>query len=457
MASTQAQKQRKRSKTAAPAKVKKPAGKARKAPVKTKAQKEKEKSDTKLATAAVSEVGKALDLVFGDRTVFDADDSEDSDTVPGTIAGRVSADLSFDRVRLAAYAKTALKDARTLKIGSSDKAFAAAATSLALLNGRLATARKLADRVARLQTAAGKAGLGATLTGLELNDAWEDFQAQAGKTDTTAAEGILGEIDLRIALIPVILKAYNDVSGQAAVGRIPADLLQAAGSFERLATVHEGLKHIPLRIASVTALRDLLAAADRPNLVPGLVGPAWKASISVSTVLGKFGGNATKAMNALTAITQTLKPASYFVNGPGGQRWVDLEFAGREGATVFAGAAIEDSSMVYGDPNGPRLSFQDILDNTEAPVAGNDYLPTLRGGEDPNNPRYLGDKVFGNLGVKGGMVLPYAYPNGTKITYLEYDIRPYAGKKRGRERVVVGDDGRKYYTNDHYKNFREIV
>jgi len=33
---------------------------------------------------------------------------------------------------------------------------------------------------------------------------------------------------------------------------------------------------------------------------------------------------------------------------------------------------------------------------------------------------------------------------------------PPKGTRRDAERIVIGSDGKKYYTNDHYKTFTEI-
>ena len=52
-------------------------------------------------------------------------------------------------------------------------------------------------------------------------------------------------------------------------------------------------------------------------------------------------------------------------------------------------------------------------------------------------------------------------PKGVDYTEYDYDSKPTpeqraAGGDRGTRRVVVGDDGRAYYTNDHFENFQEI-
>ena len=64
---------------------------------------------------------------------------------------------------------------------------------------------------------------------------------------------------------------------------------------------------------------------------------------------------------------------------------------------------------------------------------------------------YKGGKTYNNQPVNGGQKLP----DGVK--YKEYDINPYIkGQNRGAERVVIGDDGSAWYTNDHYHTFTRI-
>jgi ribonuclease T1 len=53
-------------------------------------------------------------------------------------------------------------------------------------------------------------------------------------------------------------------------------------------------------------------------------------------------------------------------------------------------------------------------------------------------------------------LLPKQDAAGKAITYTEYDVNAYDGVKRDAERVVVGSDGRHWYTGDHYKSFTEI-
>jgi RHS repeat-associated protein len=72
-------------------------------------------------------------------------------------------------------------------------------------------------------------------------------------------------------------------------------------------------------------------------------------------------------------------------------------------------------------------------------------------------PGYRGGGPFSNDGRGGGQVLPQATPNGTPITYQEWDVNPYTrGVNRGAERLVTGSDGSAWFTNDHYQHFNRM-
>ncbi len=68
-------------------------------------------------------------------------------------------------------------------------------------------------------------------------------------------------------------------------------------------------------------------------------------------------------------------------------------------------------------------------------------------------PGYVGGRVFGNY---EGM-LPRYDSRKKRIEYREWDVRARAeGKNRGTERLVTGNDGRAWYTDDHYRTFTEV-
>lgn len=48
--------------------------------------------------------------------------------------------------------------------------------------------------------------------------------------------------------------------------------------------------------------------------------------------------------------------------------------------------------------------------------------------------------------------------DGRKIQYREFDVNSkIQGMPRDKERFVIGDDGRLYYSNDHYQTFTRII
>jgi guanyl-specific ribonuclease Sa len=72
-------------------------------------------------------------------------------------------------------------------------------------------------------------------------------------------------------------------------------------------------------------------------------------------------------------------------------------------------------------------------------------------------PGYKGGKEFVNDGRKGAELLPFASHGGKVIFYSEWDVHPnIPGIDRGPERLVTGDDGSAYYTNDHFTTFVRI-
>lgn len=63
---------------------------------------------------------------------------------------------------------------------------------------------------------------------------------------------------------------------------------------------------------------------------------------------------------------------------------------------------------------------------------------------------YVGGRTFLNR----EKVLPQKTDSGKKINYQEWDVNPKVeGKNRGTERLVTGDDGRSWFTKDHYRSF----
>ena len=65
---------------------------------------------------------------------------------------------------------------------------------------------------------------------------------------------------------------------------------------------------------------------------------------------------------------------------------------------------------------------------------------------------YVGGRTWLNIAINEG---DQTLPEGVK--YREYDVNPFVSNdKRGVERLVIGDDGSVYYTDDHYHTFTRI-
>lgn len=65
---------------------------------------------------------------------------------------------------------------------------------------------------------------------------------------------------------------------------------------------------------------------------------------------------------------------------------------------------------------------------------------------------YKGGRTYKNIQLEEGA---QKLPEG--VNYKEYDVNPYVkGQNRGAERIVIGDDGSAWYTNDHYNSFTKI-
>ena len=97
-----------------------------------------------------------------------------------------------------------------------------------------------------------------------------------------------------------------------------------------------------------------------------------------------------------------------------------------------------------------------VAANTNVPQKATNTLGTIR--QTNAAPKgYKGGGVFANDGRQAGQVLPKLDSAGNPITYREFDVNPFQkGVNRGPARIVMGSDGKAYFTNDHYKTFIEI-
>lgn len=88
-----------------------------------------------------------------------------------------------------------------------------------------------------------------------------------------------------------------------------------------------------------------------------------------------------------------------------------------------------------------------VVSTTDLPQEARDTLRLIhRGGPFP----YRRDGIeFGNR--------ERLLPLRSRGFYREYTVPTPGSSDRGARRIIVGRDGERYYTSDHYRSFRRIV
>lgn len=129
--------------------------------------------------------------------------------------------------------------------------------------------------------------------------------------------------------------------------------------------------------------------------------------------------------------------------GIGGSKWYNSFQNSKEETSKIAA----DSVITYSEAELGESKSDD-----EIPAKVYEILKYVQTFHEPKD-GYVGGRVFHNY--EGN--LPKTKPNGEKIKYREWDVNPKKGfVKRGKERLVTGDDKSAWYTNDHYKSFKKI-
>jgi guanyl-specific ribonuclease Sa len=125
--------------------------------------------------------------------------------------------------------------------------------------------------------------------------------------------------------------------------------------------------------------------------------------------------------------------------------------------SVKRGPQLQGKGAGRAGKNVPKVKPKEILKpkdisepkgNGSIPDHARDIVNQIknRNGAPPQG--YKGGRTFKNEPVNGEQKLPGG------INYKEYDVNPYVqGQNRGTERLVIGDDGSVWYTNDHYHTF----
>jgi len=93
---------------------------------------------------------------------------------------------------------------------------------------------------------------------------------------------------------------------------------------------------------------------------------------------------------------------------------------------------------------------------TTVPQKAKDVLKQINDRNGTTPVGHKGNRKYANDGRNNGQILDTVDADGNAITYREYDVNP-ASSNRGLERIVIGSDGRAYYTNNHYETFTQII
>ncbi|MEV7532287.1 ribonuclease domain-containing protein [Streptomyces hydrogenans] len=116
-------------------------------------------------------------------------------------------------------------------------------------------------------------------------------------------------------------------------------------------------------------------------------------------------------------------------------------------ATPTATAAPSRTAAPSAVPTASRSSGLPTVEAAELPPEARRTLALIRaGGPFP----YAKDgSVFSNF--------ERILPPRKRGYYHEYTVRTPGERDRGARRIVTGGEGERYYTDDHYESFREVV
>jgi hypothetical protein len=145
----------------------------------------------------------------------------------------------------------------------------------------------------------------------------------------------------------------------------------------------------------------------------------------------------------------------------------DRYHAATASALTALGDPMVPCSPIAGQGDIPAIPLPPVGDGTVPPdvayvadqIPGAQVGPPVKIGRttkqtfDIGGRQFVGGDVFENrLGR-----LPTDGSSGSSITYQEYDRYPYTpGVSRGTDRIIIGSDGSRYFTNDHYKTFTKF-
>ena len=175
----------------------------------------------------------------------------------------------------------------------------------------------------------------------------------------------------------------------------------------------------------------------------GTISDSLKLGTGIATIIGGagltiLGGGGTVMSGGLAAeVSVPTAVAGVGIAGTG------VAIAGSALSNMFD-VRIQKSSKKAGmESNNESSSVPDKAKKVANEVKSNNGTP-------PKG--YKGGRTYKNIPTEEGA---QKLPDG--VNYKEYDVNPYVkGQNRGAERIVIGDDGSVWYTNDHYYSFTKI-
>lgn len=139
---------------------------------------------------------------------------------------------------------------------------------------------------------------------------------------------------------------------------------------------------------------------------------------------------------------------------------------------VFSGCstAVDDAATPAAAPNSTATASA-TTDNPANAGTGSDLAPATATSDLPTvRVSQLPAQAVDTLElIDAGGPFPYdrdgvtfqnregILPSQPQGFYSEYTVITPGSKDRGARRIVAGDDGSRFYTDDHYDSFREVV
>ena len=212
---------------------------------------------------------------------------------------------------------------------------------------------------------------------------------------------------------------------------------------------------------------------QKRHLLPGLWLAAMLLMLSLTAGCGKSGKNA-QSEPAAPAKTEfeLAEPekdlAQELLEAAGADPEQVKDAAGKAQEAISSGTASESSkqeSKPAKEESKPAIDEDGWYDSKDEVAL---YIHTY--GHLPGN--YITKKEAQKLGWPGGSLEPYApgksiggdhfgnyeglLPKVKGSSYRECDIGTAGRKSRGAKRIIFSDDGRIYYTDDHYESFTQL-